>query len=304
MPFCFRKGKSMSLDYFYGKEAEQFAFYRVPKILFTDERYARLSADAKLLYGLMIDRMGLSRQNGWIDDQDRVYIRYTNKRICIDMGCASKKACKLLDELEKRAGLIERKRTGGGKANVIYLKNFVDDFSALSKAQFKDSQKENSGDVKSTIHELSKAQPNNTNNNNNDLSNINPILSGDENGLDEYSAYREYFYQQLEIDVIKLDYPYQVELIDSIVELIVEVMCSTRKKIRIASDDKPINIVKSRFMKLTAEHIKFVLDRFGETTTKISNTKQYMLATIFNAPTTIDGYYDNLVRHDMTEGRV
>ena len=113
-----------------------------------------------------------------------------------------------------------------------------------------------------------------------------------------------YYYQQLEIDVIKLDYPFHTKLIDSIVELIVEVMCSNRKKIRIASDDKPINIVKSRFMKHNSEHIKFVIDRFEETTTKISNTKRYLFATIFNAPTTMEGYYDNLVRHDMAEGRI
>ncbi len=294
----------MSLDYFYGKEAEQFAFYRVPKILFTDERYVELSSEAKLLYGLMIDKMGLSRQNGWIDDQDRVYIRYTNKTIRQDMRCASKKACKLLDELEKKAGLIERKRQGAGKANVIYLKNFVDNSEVLSKGQFNSTPKENSSVVKSTIHELSKAQPNNNNSNNTNLSNINPILSEDGKGLDEYSAYKNYFYDQLEIEAVKADYPYRTELIDSIVELITETMCTSRDKIRIASDDKPANIVKSRFMKLTAEHIKFVLDRFDETTTKIANTKQYLLASIFNAPTTIDGYYDNLVRHDMAEGRI
>ncbi|KIR03481.1 hypothetical protein P261_02296 [Lachnospiraceae bacterium TWA4] len=163
---------------------------------------------------------------------------------------------------------------------------------------------ENSTVVENTILELSKAQPNNNNSNNTNLSNINPILSEDEKRFDEYAVYLNYFYEQLEIEAVKLDYPFKTELIDSILELIVEVMCSSREKIRIASDDKPIGIVKSRFMKLTSEHIKFVIDRFAETTTKISNMKQYLLATIFNAPTTIDGYYDNLVRHDMAEGRV
>ncbi|KIR03482.1 hypothetical protein P261_02297 [Lachnospiraceae bacterium TWA4] len=74
------RGGLMGLDYFYGRESEQFAFLRVPKILFTDVRYVDLSSDAKMLFGLMIDRLGLSRKNGWIDEQDRVYIRYTNKK--------------------------------------------------------------------------------------------------------------------------------------------------------------------------------------------------------------------------------
>ena len=106
----------------------------------------------------------------------------------------------------------------------------------------------------------------------------------------------------MEIAALKIDYPYKGELIDSILELIVETMCSNRKTIRIASDDKPITIVKSRFMKLNCGHIRYVLDRFSETTTQIINVKQYLLASIFNAPTTIDGYYDSQVRHDMAEG--
>ena len=84
--------------------------------------------------------------------------------------------------------------------------------------------------------------------------------------------------------------------------LIVETMCSKRKQIRIAGDDKPVEIVRSRFMKLNSEHIRFVMDCFKENTTKIRNIKQYLLAAIYNSILTIDGYFDALVRHDLSEG--
>ena len=112
----------MQFEYFYGSEAEQFSFFRIPKVLFTDERFKGMSTDAKVLYGLMLDRMGLSVKNRWLDDENRVYIIYTMEDIIADLGCARQKASKLLDELDKSVGLIERKRQGLGKPNVIYVK--------------------------------------------------------------------------------------------------------------------------------------------------------------------------------------
>ena len=115
----------MQFDYFYGSEGEQFSFFRIPKVLFADERFKSMSTDAKMLYGLMLDRMGLSVKNRWLDDENRVYIIYTMEDIIADLGCARQKAAKLLDELDKSAGLIERKRQGLGKPNVIYVKKFT-----------------------------------------------------------------------------------------------------------------------------------------------------------------------------------
>lgn len=96
---------SMVFDYFYGTEAEQFTFFRIPKVLFTDKRFKDMSTDAKLLYGLMLDRMGLSVKNKWLDDECRVYIVYTVDDIISDLGCARQKTAKLLDELETNVGL-------------------------------------------------------------------------------------------------------------------------------------------------------------------------------------------------------
>lgn len=118
---------ALSLPYFYGCEAEQFAFYRIPKLLMSDERFRGVSTDAKLLYGLMLDRMGLSIENGWLDEKGDVYIYYTVEETMKVLNCKSEKATKVLAELDGKhgIGLIERVRQGQGKPTRIYLKNFA-----------------------------------------------------------------------------------------------------------------------------------------------------------------------------------
>ena len=113
-------GNMMRFDYYYGIEAEQFSFYRVPRLLIKDERFKELSSDAKLLYGLMLDRMSLSMKNGWFDDENRAYIHYTLDNIMEDLGCAKEKCVKVLAELDskKGIGLIEKKRQGLGNADL------------------------------------------------------------------------------------------------------------------------------------------------------------------------------------------
>lgn len=111
--------------YFYGSQLEFFSFFRIPKALFWDERYKGVAVEAKVLYGLLLDRMELSAKNGWIDEYGRVYIIYTIEEIMERLQCGNKKACKLLAELEEDANLIERHRRGLGKANVIYVLNFM-----------------------------------------------------------------------------------------------------------------------------------------------------------------------------------
>ena len=117
---------SIQFEYFYSNEAEQFTFYRIPKILVTSPTFKRVSDSAKLLYGLMLDRMGLSIRNGWVDDENRAYIFFTTNDVMEQMCCGTEKATKLLAELdaEKGIGLIERKKQGQGKPAIIYLKKF------------------------------------------------------------------------------------------------------------------------------------------------------------------------------------
>lgn len=119
--------KKVEMDYFYGCQAEQFTFYRIPKLLFKDERLKSISAEAKILYGLMLDRMGLSMKNGWLDDENRVYIKYPIEEIMEDLGCGRNKAIAIAAELDtvKGIGLIEKRRRGLGEASWIYVKNFM-----------------------------------------------------------------------------------------------------------------------------------------------------------------------------------
>ena len=142
-----------------------------------------------------------------------------------------------------------------------------------------------------------------------DFSDTDPFLSSvfhgqEDDGTGEFTRYYEYFYDKLEMEYLKQDFRLDGEILELILRLIVEVMCSNRKQIRIASDDKPVEIVRSTFMKLDSEHIRFVIDRFKENTTEVRNIKQYLLASIYNAPYTIDAHYDAQVRHDMASGKL
>ncbi|MCD7956900.1 MAG: replication initiator protein A [Lachnospiraceae bacterium] len=117
----------LEFDYFHECEAEQFSFYRIPKALFTDDYFKSLSCEAKILYGLMLDRMCLSMKNNWIDAEGRVYIIFTLEQVTEYMNCGRDKGIKILAELDtkKGIGLIERVKQGFGKPNAIYVKNFV-----------------------------------------------------------------------------------------------------------------------------------------------------------------------------------
>lgn len=119
--------QEIRFDYFRGMEADQYTFYRIPKMLFTAECFRDLSCEAKVLYGLLLDRMGLSVRNRWFDDENRVYIIFKVEEIMELMCCKSQKATKLMKELDTETGigLIEKKRLGLGRPNVIYVKNFM-----------------------------------------------------------------------------------------------------------------------------------------------------------------------------------
>lgn len=148
-------------DEFFGiEESEQYAFYRVPKLLFTTDRFWNLSTDAKMLYGLLLDRMSLSQKNGWVDEQGRVYIIYTIENIMEALGCGNKKAIGLLAELENKANLILRKKQGLGKPNLIYVKKFTVVANTPVERHFLKCQNDTSGNGQSTSLGVSKEHSN------------------------------------------------------------------------------------------------------------------------------------------------
>ena len=284
----------MSFDYFYGEQSEQFVFYRIPKVFYTDSRFRQLSRDARTLYGLLLDRVSLSAKNGWYDEKGRVYIIYTLQSAMLALSISDKTATKLFVELEN-IGLIERKRQGQGKPIIIYVKNFMDsEFLRLQKSKAYDS--ENSG-VTSQGSDILRG--NNTDINNTKYSDTDFILSERE---EERREYRQYLEKQLQIEWLKTQYPDDEAMIDEIFELILDSICTTSEVIRISGDDKPAAVVKSAFMKLNHEHIMFVLDGIKENNTRIKSIKSYLLASLYNAPMTISNYYRARVNNDMATG--
>ena len=119
---------------------------------------------------------------------------------------------------------------------------------------------------------------------------------------DAYRVYEEIIKDNIEYDILLQDMKFDHDRLNEIVDIMLETVCTARKKIRIAGDDYPAELVKSKFMKLNSEHIRFVLDCMQENTTKIRNIKQYLKAVLFNAPSTIDSYSTSLVAHDMASG--
>ena len=287
-------------DYFYGPQAEQFAFYRIPKALFTDPAFRSISTDAKVLYGLLLDRMSLSARNDWLDEQGRVYIVFTVEEIMESLACGNKKAVGLLRELEVGAGLIERRRQGLGKPNLIYVKNFI-------KGNFLKCPNDTSVSVQSTVHDVSKGHGNKTDKNYTDLSETDPFLSDvaagtESEGKDDRTRYQDYFFQEFGLDALMKANPEDEDMLREMLELLVDTVCSKRRFIRIAGDDKPAEVVKAQLMKLNSDHLRFVLMCLKENTTLVRNMRQYLLAALYNAPLTMNNYYTARVQHDFKTG--
>ena len=289
----------MILDYFYGQTGELFSFYRIPKALFQEQRFQSLSTDAKTLYGILLDRMSLSAKNGWLDEQNRVFIIFTIEDVKRSLCCADNKATKLLRELEK-FGLIERKRRGQGKPSLVYVKNFSAD---SSKTRFQNRENHESGGFKSASQDPAKPRCNKTDKNNTEMNETYPFNSEETDGMSQREQLEKYFSQSLEVELLLRLCPDDEDIIYQIVDLLVDTCATKRKMLRIAGDDRPAEVVRSRFMKLNADHIKFVLKCLAENSSPIRNMKQYLLASLYNAPTTMQLSYQNQTNHDLANRR-
>ena len=287
----------MMLDYFYGQSGELFAYFRIPKALFQDSRFRQLSTDARTLYGILLDRMSLSAKNSWVDEHGRVYIIYTVREVQESLCCAEHKAVKLFRELEQ-ADLIERKRRGLGRPSLIYVKNFS---SGLPKAQIQNCANSNSCAAESAVQVRPKSQSNKTDKNNTEMNETYPFNSEETDGMSQREQLEEYFSQSLEVELLLRLCPDDEDIIYQIVDLLVDTCATKRKMLRVAGDDRPAEVVRSRFMKLNADHIKFVLKCLAENSSPIRNMKQYLLASLYNAPTTMQLYYQNQTNHDLAK---
>ena len=285
----------MTLNYFYGQAGELFSFFRIPKALFQEQRFQNLSTDAKILYGILLDRMSLSVKNEWFDKKGRVFIIFTIEDVKRTLRCADNKATRLLRELEE-FGLIERKRRGQGKPCLVYVKNFS---SESSKESVKNRDNDDSCGSKIACQDPVKSRGIKKKENKTEMNNTNPILSDESEKMKNRELLEEYFSHSLEIDLLLRLYPDDEDALYQIVNLLVDTCATNRKLLHIAGDDKPAEVVRSRFMKLNADHIRFVLKCLAENSSPIRNMKQYLLASLYNAPTTMQLSYQNQTNHDL-----
>lgn len=329
---------NLNLDYYYGTEAEQYSFYRIPKTLLTDPRYQSVSIEAKVLYGLLLDRMGLSVKNGWMDSDRRVYIYFTQEDAMTLMSCGKDKATKLFRELDQGGvGLIERKKQGQGRPTRIYVKNFIlppdpsqpqpeqapppcgpqtaenQRSRPLDSTALLTAEKPQSAPLETRGQDGGFSAPNKTEKKNTELSDTDPSILPPTPAppararpkgrmrMDEMDRYRELIKENIDFDLLLQEHPYDEETLEGYVELMVEVCCSRRDFIRIAGEEVATGVVKSRFLKLNHEHIAYVLDSLSQNTTLVKNIKAYTLAALYNAPTTIGQYYASLVSHDLAQ---
>lgn len=299
-------------DYFYGDESNQFSYFRIPRQLISHPRFKNVSVEAKLLYGLLLDRMGLSEEHGWYDEDGRVFIYYTVEEIVEDLCCGRDKAMKLLAELDskKGIGLIERIRQGQGKPTKIYVKRFTtrevpaqkektpEPIPEVENADVQKSENATSRGLNKRLQEVEISDPSYLDHNYPDLSYPDPSTFPANAG-----RWRERWdlkeRVRTQIDYGALCTQYAAEDVDALTELIAEIQCSTAPDIRIGKEQIPIEIIKERFRQLTQMHVAYVLDCLKSTTTQINNVKAYLLTALYNAPTTMGFFYSAAVRHDF-----
>lgn len=316
---------NLELNYYVNNgEAEQSGFYRIPKALLTDERYRCLSLSAKFLYALLLDRMSLSAKNGWTDKEGRVYIYFRLDEVMAQIGCGHTKAVKLFAELEQ-ANLIERRKQGMGKPVQIYVKGF-----ALSHQTERSDERDDSPSARKRPSTPARGCPDASKTpdrpvpfpapearrdapvpepssmserletwENYDFSRQEsfPVSNSPSRWSIEIERCRAKIRKNIDYKILRAEYPR--EILAGCVDLMAEICCSRRNHVRISGNDLPAEAVRKRFLNLNRDHITYVLDCIKGTTTHIRNIRAYLLASLYNAPLTMNAYYAARVQYDL-----
>ena len=285
-------------DYYYGVEAEQFTFVRVPKVLFTDkEHFGSLSNEAKLLYGLLLERMSLSRKNNWIDKHNRVYIIFPVEEIEEILDVGHEKALNLLKELDDQSGigLVKKKRRGLGLPSILYVKNFI------VKGEKSTDYVPTSRSTENEFQEVGNSDPNNTDINNTDMSytynqSINPPCFGFQNfspGTDglideiDRNTVEEEVKKQIDYDCL-ISHPDSsvVQMAEEIKDLMVDVLCGERS---VVSEGKRVSeeSAKSAYRKITFDHVQYVMKSLVSYPDKISRIDRFLTTSLYNSVYTL-----------------
>ena len=317
---------SLELDYFYGNEAEQYAFYRVPKLLITSPDFKKVSDGAKLLYGLMLDRMSLSIKNGWIDEDNRAYIFFTTNDVMEQKNCGTEKATKMIAELDsdKGIGLIERKKQGQGKPAYVYLKKFYISDDEHRKCRLSETESQDFGKSKvktfenrksrvseTESAEFRKSKSNNTDINNTDFNDTdinNPILSNhiENNKGEPLNAIGWMRERKMYEEIVKANVEYDIMVdrfekgwLDEIIAIMVDTVCSKEPYIRINKQEFPHEAVKSRFLKIESSHIEYIHFAIKENCSNVRNIRAFLITTIYRSLETSGNWFSAKVNYDM-----
>ena len=254
-------------------------FIKLPKALF-EGTYTELSSDGKLLYSLLLDRSLLSEKNSLTDDNGRVIVYFTNSEVCDKLKCSHDKATKLFRELE-RYKLICRHKQGRGKPDMIYVRQITcSEYSAVNNTENQDS-----GMRQISVTECGKAAGNNTDIIHTEYNKTNLSI--------RYDVMEDEIKYQIEYDVLS-ERSYG-GILDEIVSLITDTYCSSDGYVWVAKRKIPIQTVRKRLSKLTAEHIEYVIGSLEKNTTEIKNMRAYLLTALYNSIDTLeaDGLYGN-----------
>ena len=320
-------------DYYYGVEAEQFTFVRVPKVLFTDkEHFGGLSNEAKLLYGLLLERMSLSRKNNWIDKHNRVYVIFPVEEIEESLNVGHEKALNLLKELDDQSGigLVKKKRRGLGLPSILYVKNFIvkgeqntdrvptsrsteNEFQEVGKTDFKKSEKQTSANPKNRLLEVRNSDSNNIDINNTDMSytydqsidqsrfgfqNFSPGADGLIDGIDRNTVEEE-VKKQIDYDCL-ISHPDSsvVQMAEEIKDLMVDVLCGERS---VVSEGKRVSeeSAKSAYRKITFDHVQYVMKSLVSYPDKISRIDRFLTTSLYNSVYTLTNSTFAGFEHDM-----
>ena len=242
----------VNLDYFYGSEGEQYRFYQIPAILLEDEEYKKISDTAKLLYGILLSRLALSKKNNWIEKEtNRVYILYNRNDIAKKMGKCPATISNAMNQLLE-VGLIKRKRQGQGKADMLYVMNF----SSGEHKKTVNIQCEERKEVPASPdqpHSFYEDREEKVYTNDSDI----PSLQN------KRAAYREIIKKQVDYDILRQS-PYDMNIIDNIVEVMVNVYASQKECINISGDMIPLNEVINRLKRINLTHIQYVMECIGK----------------------------------------
>lgn len=278
-------------------------FLVIPKILLKDSKYKNISVYAKLLYAMMAERMSLSEKNGWVDDENKVYIFFTLDEAMEVLAVGKDKAIKVFAELDDvtGCGLISKIKTGGHTPSRIYVK-----ILEVCKTEVATSEKPKSRLLKNRSCNFGKTDSSNNNINNTEINKTDLIISYPlyHKETIDYNSDRDLaekkIKEDIRCDVLKEKFE------ESEIGLVVDIMvdCYTTKKeyIKIKGDDIKTSEVKKRLLKLDHTHIEYVLDCFHKTSSYVGNIKQYLLSCLFDAYFTMEAYYKKLVEYDLAQG--